>query len=67
MLDTMRQELKVGVDALVAGRHKIEYEILRVTDKRGFEFLIWTAPGGGCLVLWNVLLMLIGMQKDKAA
>jgi hypothetical protein len=59
MLDTMRQE----VDALAADRHKFECETLRVTDNRGFEFMVWTAPGGGCLVLWNVLLMLIRMQK----
>lgn len=63
MWDTMRHELEAGVDAMVAGRHKFEHELLRVTDKSDAEFFLWTAPGGGCLLLWNVLLMLIGMQK----
>lgn len=63
MLKTMQQEMEAGVDAIVAGRHKFEYGWLRVTDKNGGEFLVWTPPNGACLILWNVLLMLIGMQK----
>ncbi len=61
------QQGEAGVDAFAAGRHKFEYEWLRVTDKNGNEFLVWTPPNGGCLILWNVLLMLIGMQKDVKA
>lgn len=63
MWGAMRRELEADVDAMTTSRHKLEYEFLRVTDRRGSQFMVWTAPGGGCLILWNVLLMLIGMQK----
>jgi hypothetical protein len=64
MFDAIRKEMETSPpDSLAPSRHKFEYEYLRVIDKSGTEFVVWTAPGGGCLILWNVLLMLIRMQK----
>lgn len=63
MLDVMRRELEMGVEAEVAARHKIHHASLRVIDKSETEHVLWTSHSGGCLRLWNVLLMLIGMQK----
>ena len=59
----MQQEAEASGDVMAAGHHEFDYEWLRVTNKSGSEFLVWTPPNGGCLIPWNVLLMLIGMQK----
>ena len=63
MTDAMLRDSRAGVEESVVVRHKRDWDTLRLTDKRGAEFLVWTAPGGGCLALWNILLMLVAMQK----
>jgi hypothetical protein len=65
MTDAMTKELKAGVEDRVLVHLKRDWETLRLITKSGAEYLVWTAPGGGCLALWNVLLMLINMQKCR--
>lgn len=62
MADVMQREMEAGAANHVVVRHKRDWETLRLTAKNGNEYLVWTAPGGGCMALWNVLLMLMGMQ-----
>jgi hypothetical protein len=69
-LDELRWVTEHGMwDALLnapsadPGPIKINRETLRLTSRSGDDHLVWTAPSGWCIAFWNVLLMLIGMQK----
>jgi hypothetical protein len=64
MIEAMQRDSIAGFDASAA-RHKLDWEALRLTAKSGNEYVVWAAPGGGCVALWNVLLMVIGMQKAR--